>query len=206
MDGYAPVYALMEKASGSSSAAGAAAAAHGGSSEEERVQMGLLRVVLALEERGPAVAAAAPADAGSSQRRQHTTSSVAASPAKAARGSVLQHQPDAEAARPREATTSTSCSDGAPAPAGVVAAAIGEQHRGAGDAVGSSSFRQLPEYLVAWELEVWKKVCRRQALCFFWGRGAHVHKCSPPGLQTRRAHDAPTWRWPQCVCVCCMPV
>jgi len=113
------------------------------------MQVGLLRVVMSLEEKGPAVAA--PAAVGASgattpgkqqQQRPDSGQSPAAADAAARlpdQGRVLQHQSQS-ILQPAAA--------GDAAPEGAAAA-------------GSQSFRQMPEYLVAWELEVWRKVGRQ---------------------------------------------
>jgi hypothetical protein len=106
---------------------------------------------MSLEEKGPAQpAAASPAatpvkTTPSKQRRQHQqdTSRVPAAAADTAQGADQARQSQQQQA--------------------LLQGGAGLDATGA--AIGAQGFRQMPEYLVAWELEVWRKVRRTLPWC-----------------------------------------
>lgn len=108
------------------------------------MQVGLLRVVLSLEERGPATSAtvgAAVSPAGTPSKRRPPQHQQQPSPTSVAAAKADTTQGQDQAKQQQQQVL-------------VQPAAAGD----AGVAAGAQGFRQLPEYLVAWELEVWRKV------------------------------------------------
>lgn len=113
-------------------------------------QVGLLRVVMSLEEKGPASmrtageqVTAAPVTP-SKQRLQQQSPSRGRHVLQL--GGKVQQSPSRPAAETGAAVTA------------VAAAAVDAAAAAAGSSSGPQSFRQMPEYLAAWELEVWRKV------------------------------------------------
>lgn len=167
------------------------------------LQVGLLRVVLSLEDKGPPPTALAPPaaaalspGAGHSFRRstsQHSplttpsrtqqaltppkqihapaagdptvAAAVTARPYAQRQQQLQQGLAGAQTALSEPANQQQACSPKRTDLA-VVPAAQDEQAAAAvaaaGIALPPGDFRQMPEYLVAWELEVWKKVCCRR--------------------------------------------
>lgn len=110
-------------------------------------------MVMSLEEKGPAVAAPAVLGAGSGattpgkqQQQQQKQLDSGQSPAAA---DAAAHLPDQGRVPQHQPQSILQPAAGAAAPEGAAAA-------------GSQGFRQMREYLVAWELEVWRKVGRQR--------------------------------------------
>lgn len=147
-------------------------------------QVGLLRVVLSLEDRGPgslpapsepptdtpSIAAAAAGHASTASpphppptataREAGATGEAAASDASAARAGSRNHSASEDAAA---STAVVAAAAGAAGPASLVhggaaaAAAGGAGPSGRGQPTSVEDVRGTPEFEVAWELEVWKK-------------------------------------------------
>jgi hypothetical protein len=151
-------------------------------------QVGLLRVILSLEDKGAAAAAAAASPAGVRQYQRSSSSGpltplrspgnrtppkqqLHAPAGTAAAGNAAAAGATPAAVRPyalrqqqlQQGMAAAAGAGGRPAPLEQDTAAAevpGVNSAASGELPGAApgGFRQMPEYLVAWELEVWKKV------------------------------------------------
>jgi hypothetical protein len=119
-------------------------------------QVGLLRVVMSLQENGPAE----PTGAAAASLSKAAGSPLSRNPSKQ-RQQKPANQPAAAADGKEPTGQGQQLAQQAVQPAAAAAAAVAAAAAGGGGGgvvSGPQGSGQLPEFLVAWELEVWRKV------------------------------------------------